>query len=54
MMHYLFDKCDTDRNWEFSEYNIQNEGGETTLEGVSIIREEFEKLLDKELKKLKK
>jgi len=54
MIHYLFEKCDTDRNWEFSDYNIENEGGDTTLEGVSIIREEFEKLLDKELKKLKK
>tara|TARA_R110000772_G_scaffold15512_1_gene44973 strand:- start:7518 stop:10043 length:2526 start_codon:yes stop_codon:yes gene_type:complete len=54
MMHYLFEKFDSNRNWDFSEYDIENKEGETKREGISIMREEFENMLDKELKKLKK
>jgi hypothetical protein len=54
LMHYLFDKCDTERNWEFSDYDVDGESGETEIQGLTIIKEQFENMLNKELKKLKK
>ena len=54
LMHYLFEKCDTERNCEFSDYDVDGKSGETEIEGLTIIKEEFENMLNKELKKLKK
>jgi len=54
VLHYLFEKCDTDRNWEFSEYDIDFENGVTDKRGIEVFKEEFENMLNKELKKLKK
>ena len=54
LLHYLFEKCDTNRNWEFSDYDVDSETGETKKDGLDIFREEFENMLNKELKKLKK
>jgi hypothetical protein len=54
LMHYLFEKCDTERNWEFSDYDVENEDGTSRVRGIDIMTEKFENMLNKELKKLKK
>ncbi len=54
LMHYLFEKCDTDRNWEFSEYDVEGKGSKDEIQGITIMKEKFENMLNQELKKLKK
>lgn len=54
LLHFLHSELENASRWKCNEYDVVDEEGEVIKEGTVLMQEQLMKLIDKELKKLKK